>query len=45
MASISDIKAVSYDICGMVQTIRNDYRAKVIAIFLCTYFEHVTYSY
>ncbi|XP_022863174.1 nodal modulator 1-like [Olea europaea var. sylvestris] len=29
MASISDIKAVSYDICGMVQTIRNDYRAKV----------------
>ncbi|KAL2485720.1 Carbohydrate-binding-like fold [Abeliophyllum distichum] len=29
MASISDIKAVSYDICGMVQTVSNDYRAKV----------------
>ncbi|CAA2967006.1 Nodal modulator 1 [Olea europaea subsp. europaea] len=28
VASISDIKAVSYDICGMVQTISNDYRAK-----------------
>ncbi|XP_021279934.1 nodal modulator 1 [Herrania umbratica] len=29
MASVADIKAVSYDVCGIVQTINSGYKAKV----------------
>ncbi|OMO63992.1 hypothetical protein CCACVL1_22113, partial [Corchorus capsularis] len=29
MASVADIKAVSYDICGIVRTVNSDYKAKV----------------
>ncbi|XP_027099594.2 uncharacterized protein [Coffea arabica] len=29
MASLADIKAVSYDVCGLVQTIGTDYKSKV----------------
>lgn len=29
MASVADIKAVSYDVCGVVRTVDSGYKAKV----------------
>lgn len=32
MASVVDIKAVSYDVCGVVRMVGSGYRAKVKAV-------------
>ena len=40
MASVADIKAVSYDVCGVVRTVDSGYKAKVtlrIAFFSISY--------
>jgi len=33
MASVVDIKAVSYDVCGIVEMVGSGFRAKVISNF------------
>lgn len=41
MASVVDIKAVSYDVCGVVRMVSSGYRAKVKVEFCCS---SVSYS-
>lgn len=38
MASVVDIKAVSYDVCGVVQMVSAGYKAKVKSQFLFSTF-------
>lgn len=42
MASVTDIKAVSYDVCGVVQIVSGGFKAKVDPQFLNSNF--VTYT-
>lgn len=35
MASVVDIKAISYDVCGLVHTVSPGYKVKVITSFIC----------
>lgn len=41
MASIADIKAVSYDVCGVVRMVSAGYKAKVNPEF----FHMISYTY
>lgn len=42
MASVIDIRAVSYDVCGVVRTVSSGYKAKVIFIsFILQFSNHI----
>ncbi|KAJ0791010.1 putative carboxypeptidase-like, regulatory domain superfamily [Helianthus annuus] len=41
MASVADIKAVSYDVCGSVHTVDSGYKSKVIPIFFFSLYIYI----
>ena len=44
MASVVEIKAVSYDVCGVVRMVSSGYRAKVKAEFCCSAVSYSLFS-
>lgn len=44
MASVPDIQAITYDVCGVARTVSSAYTAKVLPIWFSALMTHVSYT-